>query len=92
MTNLPEHAAVVTADSVQPRYLPTRLAANYLGVGRSTFHELRRRHDEFPRGIQIGKRSLLFDRLELDAWMAAQQRVHRADEPEGLRNARLSSR
>nr|WP_315401764.1 hypothetical protein [uncultured Duganella sp.] len=58
-------AAAVLPARVLPRFIRHRDAHTYLGVDRNKFNaEIRPTLIEIP----LGKRSLAFDRLDLDAW------------------------
>ncbi|MGA8760158.1 MAG: helix-turn-helix domain-containing protein [Stellaceae bacterium] len=53
-------------------------AAEYLGMGKSTLEKLRLTGDG-PRYSKIGRRIVIYDEVDLDAWVAARQRRSTSD-------------
>ena len=56
----------------EPRYLDTKQAADYLGLSVSTLEKLRVT-GRGPRYAKAGRR-VIYDRRDLDRWMAARKR------------------
>ncbi len=55
-----------------PRYLDTRQAAGYLGIGASTLNRMRV-SGEGPRYSKLGRR-VVYDPADLDSWVEERKR------------------
>lgn len=75
-------------DEVAPSALTVSQSARYIAVSERQFHALRRRAD-FPDGRQYeGTSQVRFLKCDLDAWLAAQPKARKREEPEQLAASR----
>lgn len=61
-----------------PHRLRTPDAADYLGLGKSTLEKMRLQGDG-PVFIRLGKKTVVYDTRDLDAWLAAGRRTSTSD-------------
>jgi predicted DNA-binding transcriptional regulator AlpA len=53
-------------------------AAEFLGIGRSTLEKMRVRGDG-PPFLVIGPRAVVYDRRDIEAWLAPRRRMSTSD-------------
>ncbi|ARM02102.1 hypothetical protein BOC59_20610 [Burkholderia pseudomallei] len=70
---VPKPAARTLGALIQPRGLPARKAAAYVGVGYSTLFELRKKDPTFPVPVRLSSNRVVYLRDELDAWLDAKR-------------------
>jgi len=56
-----------------PQYLRVNQVAKYLSVSRATIYRWIKSNPNFPRPIQLGKRSTVFDLAEIKQFIAHQR-------------------
>ena len=67
-----------TGAGKQKRYLRARPAADYVGLSSSTMAKMRLRGDG-PAYSKAGQRTVVYDVIDLDKWLAASKRRSTSD-------------
>jgi predicted DNA-binding transcriptional regulator AlpA len=74
MNHVAQKATARPVDApIQPRGLPARKAAAYIGFGYSTLFELRKKDPTFPIPVRLSANRVVYLREELDAWLNAKR-------------------